>query len=93
MFERRERSEKQDEFWVPADRLPAAVPSAFYRRVEVTLDKMGFARKVWDICEPAYAEPARGGRPGIDPVVYLKMLMIGFFENLPSERAIAARRR
>jgi transposase len=29
--------------------------------------------------------------PGIDPVVYLKMLMVGFFENLPSERAIAAR--
>lgn len=91
MFERRERSEKQDEFWVPADRLPVAVPSAFYRRLEATLDKMGFARKVWDICEPAYAEPSRGGRPGIDPVVYLKMLMIGFFENLPSDRAIAAR--
>jgi Transposase domain (DUF772) len=42
------------------------------------------------------------GRPGIDPVVYFKMLMVGFFENLPSrniqftgwlrsERAIAAR--
>jgi transposase len=71
--------------------LPAAVPSAFYRRVEATLEKMGFARKVWEICEPAYADPSRGGRPGIDPVVYLKMLMIGFFENLPSDRAIAAR--
>lgn len=91
MFERRERREKQDEFWVPANRLPAAVPSAFYRRLEATLDKMGFARKVWAICEPAYADPSRGGRPGIDPVVYLKMLMIGFFENLPSDRAIAAR--
>jgi transposase len=32
-----------------------------------------------------------GGRPGIDPVVYLKMLVIGFFENLPSDRAIASR--
>ena len=31
------------------------------------------------------------GRPGIDPVVYLKMIMVGFFEDLPSERAIAAR--
>jgi transposase len=34
---------------------------------------------------------SQGGRPGIDPVVYFKMLMIGFFENLASERAIAAR--
>lgn len=91
MFERRERREKQSEFWVATDRLPTATPSAFYRRVNLTLEKMDFARKVWAICEPAYADPARGGRPGIDPVVYLKMLMIGFFENLPSDRAIAAR--
>ena len=32
-----------------------------------------------------------GGRPGIDPVVYFKMLMIGFFEGLGSEREIASR--
>jgi hypothetical protein len=60
---------------VAADRLPAA-PSAFYRRVSLTLEKMDFARQVWAICEPAYADP---GRAGIEPVVYLKMLMIGFF--------------
>ena len=42
-------------------------------------------------CAPAYCEESRGGRPGIDPVVYLKMLMVAFFENLRSERAIAAR--
>ena len=76
---------------MPADPLPAAVPAAFYRRVEATLRKMDFARQVWAVCAPASADPARGGRPGIDPVVYLKMLMIGFFENLPRDRAIAAR--
>lgn len=91
MFEKRERSERQDEFWVQARQLPAAVPSAFYRRVEATLAARGFARQVWEICAPAYAEASRGGRPGIDPVVYLKMLMVGFFENLPSDRALAAR--
>ena len=42
-----------------------------------------------EICKPADA--ACGGRPGIDPAVYFKMLMIGFFENLPSERSIASR--
>src|SRR5580765_261489 len=91
MFERRENSEKQDEFWVQAGRLPVAVPSAFYRKLDETLKKMDFACKVWAICESAYADPSRGGRPGIDPVVYLKMLMIGFFENLPGQRAIAWR--
>src|SRR5205807_3633763 len=60
-------------------------------KVNATLETMGFAQEVWKICAPAYAEAWRGGRPGIDPVVYLKMLMIGFFEDLPSERAIASR--
>jgi len=91
MFKRREKKEKQEEFWVEATRLPAATPGAFYRKVNATLEAMGFAKEVWKICEPAYAEASLGGRPGIDPVVYLKMLMIGFFEDLPSERAIASR--
>lgn len=52
---------------------------------------MEFSSQVWALCRKAYAEEAKGGRPGIDPVVYLKMLMVGFFEDLPSERAIASR--
>jgi transposase len=36
-------------------------------------------------------DASKGGQPGIDPEVYFKMLLVGFFENLPSERAIAAR--
>lgn len=44
------------------------------------------------MCEGFYANDTRkGGRPGIDPVVYFKMLMVGFFEGISSERGIAAR--
>lgn len=92
MFEQREMgAEQQREFWIMAGELPAATPDGFYRRVNRTLDKMGFAADVWQVCKPAYADASKGGRPGIDPVVYVKMLMVGFFENLPSERAIATR--
>ena len=91
MFERRDGRAEQKELWIVAGELPAATPDAFYRRVNRTLDEMGFAGEVWKICAPAYAEAGKGGRPGIDPVVYVKMLMVGFFENLPSERAIASR--
>lgn len=91
MFKRRVKKEKQAEFWVEATRLPAATPGAFYQKVNATLESMSFAQEVWKICAPAYADASRGGRPGIDPVVYLKMLMIGFFEDLPSERAMASR--
>lgn len=91
MFEKRGKELRQEQFWIEKKTLPAATPSRFYERVEATLSEMGFAGAVWQICEPAYAKAARGGRPGIDPVVYVKMLMVGFFEDLPSERAIASR--
>ena len=74
-----------------ADRLPKASPSRFYELLNATLEEMNFGEEVRAMCAPAYAEVWRGGRPGIDPAVYFKMLMIGFFEGLESERAIAAR--
>lgn len=70
--------------------LPKSAKSTFYSKLDETLESFGFAAKVRQICAPAYKQTGTG-RPGIDPVVYLKMIMIGFFEDLPSERAIAAR--
>lgn len=60
----------------------------FYGKLDETLASFGFAERVRTLCAPAYDQSGLG-QPGIDPVVYLKMLMVGFFENLPSERAIA----
>ena len=91
MFEQRQTKQRQQELWIVAGELPAATPDAFYKGVNRTLEAMKFAPQVWAICKPAYAEAAKGGRPGIDPVVYLKMLMVGFFENIGSERGIASR--
>jgi transposase len=91
MFERRRSTAEQKELWIVAGDLPEATPDGFYRRVNRTLEDLGFAQEVWAICTPAYAEESRAGRPGVDPVVYLKMLMVGFFEDLGSERAIASR--
>jgi transposase len=92
MFETRQAAaETQQEFWIETRRLPQATASTFYRKLDETLDSIGFAAGVREVCLPAYADVSRGGRPGIDPAVYFKMLMIGFFENLPSERAIASR--
>jgi transposase len=80
----------QPEFWIPADQVISSARSGFYAKLEETLESFGFAAKVRALCAPAY-DKSGAGRPGIDPVVYLKMLMVGFFEDLPSERAIAAR--
>ncbi|HEV7881817.1 transposase [Bradyrhizobium sp.] len=64
--------------------------SRFYDKLQETLEILGFAAKVHALCAPVYSSGAKG-RPPIDPVVYFKMLMVGFLENLPSERAIASR--
>ena len=91
MFKPPQKSEGQSEFWVVADRLPKATPSRFYELLNETLERMNFAEQVWASCVSAYADATRGGRPGIDPVTSFKMLMIGFFAGIASEREIAAR--
>jgi len=80
----------QPEFWIATDQVVITARTSFYAKLEETLESFGFAAKVRALCAPAY-DQSGAGRPGIDPVVYLKMIMVGFFEDLPSERAIAAR--
>ncbi len=53
----------------------------FYRRLEAALD-LSFVR---DLVEPLYA---KGGRPSVDPVVFFKLQLVMFFENLRSERQL-----
>ena len=80
----------QSEFWIAADQVVTTGKRGFYAKLDETLEGFGFAAKVRELCAPAY-DQSGVGRPGIDPAVYLKMLMVGFFEDLRSERAIAAR--
>ena len=84
------KKEAQPEFWIAANQVVSPAQSGYYAKLEETLESFGFAAKVRELCAPAY-DKSGVGRPGIDPVVYLKMIMVGFFEDLPSERAIAAR--
>jgi transposase len=91
MFRRKAR-EPQSTFWIPTTELPSTPANAFYERLDRALTESGFGDEVRKLCEPYYErDRSRGGRPGIDPEVYFKMQLIGFFESLPSERGIAAR--
>jgi hypothetical protein len=71
----------QSEFWIPADQMVSSAKSGFYAKLEETLESFGFAAKVRALCAPAY-DTSGVGRPGIDPVVYLKMVMVGFFGSV-----------
>jgi transposase len=89
VFGKKEKA-AQPEFWVATQEVAKSPKSTFYSKLDETLESFHFAAKVREICAPAYKQTGTG-RPGIDPVVYLKMIMVGFFEDLPSERGIAAR--
>ena len=87
---RPQRKPAQGEFWIARNELARVRASRFYDRLGETLDAMEFSACVHRLCAPLYGLGDKG-RPPIDPAVYFKMLMVGFLENLPSERAIAAR--
>lgn len=61
----------------------------FYERLNKLLSKHSFDEFVEKTCARFYA--GNVGRPGIPPGVYFRMLMVGYFEKLDSERGIAWR--
>jgi transposase len=69
--------------------LPPPPAHPFYQRLNALLDAAGFEPFVEDLCRPYYAEGF--GRPGVPPGVYFRMLFVGYFEGLDSQRAIAWR--
>jgi transposase len=83
------RQEKQQGFWIATQDLPSSPGHPFYQQLNKLLDKAGFDAFCEERCERFYAE--KMGRPSIRPGVYFRMLMIGYFEKLDSERQIAWR--
>lgn len=81
------REAVQGEMWVAATDLPRSPGHVFYAKLNALLAEADFDRRVEALCEPYYADDV--GRPGIPPGVYFRMLLVGFFEGLGSQRAIA----
>lgn len=82
----------QEELWVARDQIKMSKGSTYLDRLAADLDELGFGDYVRSLCEPYYRHSdGAGGRPPIDPEVYFKMLMVGFFEKIGSERGIASR--
>jgi transposase len=82
------RKTKQDELFIPSAKLAAGPGHPFYAKLNEVLAQAGFDDFVERLCAPYYKE---GGRPGIPPGVYFRMLFIGYFEGLDSQRGIAWR--
>jgi len=85
----RRKAKRQAEFWVPTANLPRSPGHPFYERLNRVLAAAEFDAFCEESCLRFYAE--KMGRPSIPPGVYFRMLMVGYFEKLPSERQIAWR--
>ena len=83
------RTSEQAPMWIPTTDLPVSPGHPFYARLNTILDEAGFDRFAEAQCRPFYA--AVLGRPGLPPGRYFRLLLLGYFEGLDSERGIAWR--
>lgn len=83
------RRDHQQELWVATTDLPKSEGHVFYRRLNQILDEAGFDRWIEEKCRPYYHHSL--GRPSIPPGVYFRMLLVGYFEGIGSQRGIAWR--
>lgn len=86
---RRRARVRQEQLWTPTASLPVSASHPFYARLNRVLDEKTFDEFAEAICEPFYADTM--GRPGLAPGIYFRLLMVGYFEGIDSERGIAWR--
>ena len=79
----------QETLWIAHDAIAESPGHPFYEELERILREEGFDIFVEGECAPYYAK--KQGRPSIPPGVYFRMLMIGYFERIDSERGICWR--
>jgi len=87
MGTRKER-ERQEGLWYEAE-LATAPGHPFYKRLNEVLDQAAFDSFCEAGCGKFYHQKL--GRPSLVPGLYFRIMMIGFFEGLDSERGIAWR--
>lgn len=83
------RRKRQRGLWVPTTSLAKSPGHPFYERLSRLLDEEGFDALVEKECARFYAPTM--GRPSMVPGVYFRLLLIGYFEGIDSERGIAWR--
>lgn len=83
------REDEQASLWVATSELPKSPGHPFYTRLNGLLDANDFDRFVEGLCGRFYATVM--GRPSLRPGRYFRLLLLGYFEGIDSERGIAWR--
>src|SRR2546422_7763268 len=88
MGTRRQR-QRQEPLWITHTELARAPGHPFYKRLNQLLDEGKFDEFAEKECAKFYAE--NNGRPSLTPGIYFRLLLVGYFEGIDSERGIAWR--
>ena len=83
------KNQRQEPLWVATTDLPASPGHPFYQRLNRILESHGFDGFVEGLCRRFYA--AGVGRPSLPPGRYFRLMLLGYFEGLGSERGMAWR--
>lgn len=85
------RKQRQESLFIMAESLPRSDGHPFYRQLNALLAEAEFDRWVEARCRPFYEQEETRGKPSIPPGVYFRMLLVGYFEDIDSQRGIAWR--
>ena len=85
----RKHRQRQEQLWVTHTELATGPGHPFYRRLNELLDGEKFDEFCEGECAKFYAD--NNGRPSLTPGTYFRLLLIGYFEGIDSERGIAWR--
>lgn len=83
------RKPKQEPLFFSAQEIPKAASHPFYAKVNEILERNKIDKRLEHLCKRFY-KPVMG-RPSMVPGVYFRMLLLGYFEGIDSERGIAWR--
>jgi transposase len=85
----RRRRQRQERLWISHNELANGPAHPFYKRVNELLEAERFDEFAEKECARFYAE--NNGRPSLTPGIYFRLLLVGYFEGIDSERGIAWR--
>src|SRR6478752_5022060 len=87
----RRKASRQESLFVTSDQLPRSAGHPFYKALNSLLGEAEFDRWIEERCERYYVQNEARGQRSLPPGVYFRMLLVGYFEGISSQRGIAWR--
>ena len=85
------RKARQESLFITITDPPRSAGHPFYAELNRLLAEADFDRWIERRCRRYYEQEEKRGRPSLPPGIYFRMLLVGYFEGIDSQRGIAWR--